>query len=91
MNITPTEKVEVIEPAYSVKRLPSVKFMLEHPSHFFALGLGSGLSPIMPGTAGTLFGWLCFDLLTDQWPAVFNVANAAWFDAIGLIGTDAKP
>ena len=34
--------------------------MLQHPCHFFAQGLGTGLSPIMPGTVGTLFGWLCF-------------------------------
>jgi phosphatidylglycerophosphatase A len=85
MNITPTEKVEVIEPAYSVKRLPSVKFMLEHPSHFFALGLGSGLSPIMPGTAGTLFGWLCFHLLTDQWPEVFTPSMWAAIIVLGFI------
>ncbi|NCV88087.1 MAG: phosphatidylglycerophosphatase A, partial [Oxalobacteraceae bacterium] len=64
MNPAPVDKVDVIEPVYAVKRLPSLKFMLAHPSHFFALGFGSGLSPIMPGTAGTLFGWLCFDLLT---------------------------
>jgi len=85
MNITPTEKVEVIEPAYAVKRLPSVKFMLEHPAHFLALGLGSGLSPIMPGTAGTLFGWLCFDVLTDRWPAVFTPSVWAVIIVLGFI------
>ena len=85
MNITPTEKVEVIETTYAVKRLPSVKFMLENPAHFLALGLGSGLSPIMPGTAGTLFGWLCFDVLTDRWPAVFTPSVWAVIIVLGFI------
>ena len=29
-------------------------FMLQHPAHLFALGLGSGLAPRAPGTFGTL-------------------------------------
>ena len=32
-------------------------------SRWIALGCGSGLSPIMPGTAGTLWAWLVFVLL----------------------------
>lgn len=28
--------------------------MLQHPAHIFALGFGSGLSPVAPGTFGTL-------------------------------------
>ncbi|MBN9330706.1 MAG: phosphatidylglycerophosphatase A [Comamonas sp. SCN 67-35] len=39
---------------------PSLRFMLAHPAHLIALGFGSGLSPIAPGTAGTLWGWLAF-------------------------------
>ncbi len=42
---------------------PSVKFMLGHPAHFVALGFGSGLSPVAPGTAGTLWAWLSFLVL----------------------------
>ena len=41
-------------------RRPSVRFLLAHPAHFLALGLGSGLSPVAPGTVGTLWGWLAF-------------------------------
>ncbi|HTP94506.1 MAG TPA: phosphatidylglycerophosphatase A [Burkholderiales bacterium] len=33
---------------------PSWRFMLKHPAHFIALGFGSGLSVIAPGTLGTL-------------------------------------
>ena len=32
---------------------PSMRFMLSHPAHWMALGFGSGLSRIAPGTAGT--------------------------------------
>ena len=85
MNPAPVDKVDVIEPVYAVKRLPSLKFMLAHPWHFFALGFGSGLSPIMPGTAGTLFGWLCFDLLTDRWPAVFTPSVWAVIIVLGFV------
>jgi len=33
---------------------PSAQFLLSHPAHFVALGFGSGLAPIAPGTFGTL-------------------------------------
>ena len=42
---------------------PSVGFLLQHPAHFIALGMGSGLSPVAPGTVGTLWGWLAFVVL----------------------------
>lgn len=50
-------------------------FMFSNPAHILALGFGSGLSPIAPGTAGTLIGWLVFSLLESrlaeaQWGAV---------------------
>ncbi len=54
-----------------VKR-PSVAFMLSHPVHWISLGFGSGLSRIMPGTMGTLFGWLSFYVLSMRWPEIFT-------------------
>lgn len=33
---------------------PVQRFILSRPSHFLALGFGSGLAPWMPGTFGTL-------------------------------------
>lgn len=42
---------------------PTVGFLLAHPAHFIALGFGSGLSPVAPGTAGTLWAWLAFLVL----------------------------
>ena len=49
--------------AESSKRPPSLSFLLSHPAHFLALGCGSGLAPVAPGTVGTLFAWLSFGLL----------------------------
>lgn len=39
---------------------PSLRFLFAHPAHLIALGFGSGLSPVAPGTAGTLFAWASF-------------------------------
>ncbi len=38
--------------------------MMSHPAHLIALGFGSGLSPVAPGTAGTLWAWLAFAVLS---------------------------
>jgi phosphatidylglycerophosphatase A len=51
---------------------PSLRFLVAHPAHFIALGCGSGLSPIVPGTAGTLFAWAVYVLI------------AGWFSAWGM-------
>lgn len=45
---------------------PSLKFLTAHPAHAIALGFGSGLSPVAPGTAGTLFAWLVY-VLAAPW------------------------
>lgn len=45
---------------------PTARFMLAHPAHFIALGFGSGLSPLAPGTAGTLWAWLAY-LVLQAW------------------------
>jgi phosphatidylglycerophosphatase A len=51
---------------------PTVRFMLGHPARWLALGFGSGLSPVAPGTVGTLWGWLSFVVLS-RW-----LDAAAW-------------
>jgi len=38
-------------------------WLLRHPVHLISLGFGSGLSPVAPGTAGTLAAWLLYPLL----------------------------
>ena len=50
-------------PLAGAGRRPGWRFLLGHPAHAIALGFGSGLAPIAPGTAGTLLAWLAYDLL----------------------------
>jgi len=57
---------------------PTARFMLAHPAHLIALGFGSGLSPVAPGTVGTLWGWLVY-AVAAHWlaPPVLAIALAA--------------
>ncbi len=42
---------------------PTPRFLLAKPSHFIALGFGSGLSPFAPGTAGTLLAFPLYHVM----------------------------
>ncbi len=64
-------------------RKPDWRFLLAHPAHFIALGLGSGLAPIAPGTAGTLWAWLVFAALQ---PPMSDTARALVLVVATLIG-----
>ncbi len=64
---------------------PTPSFMLAHPAHLLALGFGSGLSRVMPGTVGTLFGWLCFRALSMHWPEVFTASVWGALIATGFV------
>ncbi|MDP3086947.1 MAG: phosphatidylglycerophosphatase A [Methylotenera sp.] len=48
----------------TLAKLPTVRFLLQHPAHFFGLGFGSGLAPKAPGTFGTLVGFPLFWLIS---------------------------
>ncbi len=78
--VTAPEAVTAIDDAAQLApRRPTVRFMLAHPAHFIALGFGSGLSPVAPGTAGTLWAWLAFlvlqPLMTDmRWAIVLALS-----------------
>ncbi len=52
--------------------------MRAHPAHWISLGFGSGLSPLAPGTAGTLWAWLAFVLLLP-W-----MTDSRWALLLGL-------
>lgn len=65
-------------PAFPVR--PTAKFMMAHPAHFIALGFGSGLSPLAPGTAGTLWAWLSF-LVLQRW---LTPAGIGWLVAASI-------
>jgi phosphatidylglycerophosphatase A len=57
---------------------PTARFMRRHPAHWIALGLGSGLSPVAPGTVGTLWAWLAWALFAQALsPLVQGVLIAA--------------
>lgn len=44
---------------------PTPGFLVRHPAHFIALGFGTGLSPIMPGTFGTLLAFPLYAMLAQ--------------------------
>ena len=71
-------------PAYPlVNGKPTAKFMLSHPAHAIALGLGSGLSPLAPGTSGTLWAWVAW-LALESW---MTPAQMGWLvGAATLVG-----
>ena len=60
---------------------PTAKFLLAHPAHFIALGFGSGLSPIAPGTAGTLWAWLAYLVLAPS----LSSAQMGWLIAASTL------
>ena len=57
-------------PVQTAARRPGMRFLLSHPAHLVALGFGSGLSPIAPGTVGTLWAWLAFLVLRPHLAAM---------------------
>jgi phosphatidylglycerophosphatase A len=59
----------------------SVAFMLRHPAHWLALGFGSGLARVAPGTVGTLWAWAAFVVL-DRW---LSAAQWGGLIAAGLL------
>ena len=71
-------------PSSTAKIRPTLSFMLSQPSHFIAQGFGSGLSPVMPGTVGTLFGWFSWVLLSHRWPAFFTELHWAGIIVLGF-------
>ena len=56
----------------------NARFLFSHPSHMIALGFGSGMSRVAPGTAGTLWAWLVFVLLQP------GMTDLRWAVLIGL-------
>jgi phosphatidylglycerophosphatase A len=52
-----------VDAAPAAARRATWRFMGLHPLRLLALGFGSGLSPVAPGTAGTLAGWALYLLI----------------------------
>lgn len=55
---------------------PDARFLVSHPAHFVALGFGAGLSPVAPGTAGTLVS-VALGMALSQVVAPLVIAFAA--------------
>ena len=64
-------------PLRTAPRRATLRFMLSHPAHAIALGFGSGLSRVAPGTVGTLWAWLVFVLLQPR------LGDAQWALLLG--------
>jgi phosphatidylglycerophosphatase A len=63
---------------------PTAGFVLSHPAHFIAFGFGSGLSPVAPGTAGTLLALPLYLALSRWLPDSAMFALILVMFAIGL-------
>lgn len=73
--------------------VPTFNFMKPRLSRWVALGAGSGLSPVSPGTVGTLWAWVAFLLLDPLlgeggWALVLPLAFALGVWACERTGRD---
>ena len=57
---------------------PNLKWVFSKPSRALAFGMGSGLAPFAPGTAGTLWAWAAF-LIGE-----YFLSTEAWLWVIGI-------
>jgi len=74
-----------VDAAPTAARRATWRFMGLHPLRLLALGFGSGLSPVAPGTAGTLAGWALY-LLVDRLAAPSHAGWGALIVAGFLVG-----
>jgi phosphatidylglycerophosphatase A len=58
---------------------PTFAFLISHPAHLIAQGFGTGLSPVAPGTIGTLVA------LPIAWALDAYAGTSAWLVAITAI------
>ena len=69
--------------AHAILR-PSVGFLLAHPAHFIALGFGTGLSRLVPGTVGTLLAFPLYAVLAQWLPLAWLAGAIAVLFAAGV-------
>ena len=63
---------------------PNLRFLISHPAHFVALGFGSGLAPVAPGTFGTLVAIPLAIGLRDRFGDPGYIVTVAAFFVIGI-------
>ena len=66
---------------HSAEVKPNLKWVFQTASRTIAFGFGSGLSPIAPGTAGTLWAWAAF-LIGEYF---FSTADFLWISGGGIL------
>lgn len=67
---------------------PSAGFVFTHPAHFVAFGFGAGLSPVAPGTVGTLLAFPLWWLIGPAIPPLVQFALLAFLFAAGVWACD---
>ena len=67
---------------------PTLAFLVAHPAHFLALGFGAGLSPVMPGTVGTLVAFPLAWLLHTHAGTLGYLAAVAAIALAGAFAAD---
>lgn len=60
-------------PLEGAGRRPGWRFLFAHPAHFIALGAGTGLARLAPGTVATLLAWLTY----ASWAAALDAGGRA--------------
>ena len=78
VHTAPLAPPAAVPAADTAPRRATAAFMLGHPARWLALGFGSGLSPVAPGTVGTLWAWAAF-VIADRF-----LSDAAWAGVIAL-------
>ena len=66
---------------HSVEVKPTFKWVFQTASRTIAFGFGSGLSPVAPGTAGTLWAWAAF--LVGEY--FLNTEDFLWIIGGGIL------
>jgi phosphatidylglycerophosphatase A len=67
---------------------PRPAFAFTHPAHFIALGFGAGLSPIAPGTAGTLLAFPIWWLIGGAYDPRLLLGALVFLFAVGVWACD---
>lgn len=67
---------------------PSARFVFTHPAHLVAFGFGAGLSPIAPGTVGTLLAFPLWWLIGTATPPLVLLAFLAFLFGVGVWACD---
>ena len=73
------------------ERRPLHAALLRDPVHLVALGLGTGLSPWMPGTLGSVLALIpCWFVAPLPWPAKLAIAVAAFLLGVKMCDVSSR-